>query len=158
MSSKLCICAFDFELILNTGVIAIPQLMKYFWNQLPYNTRLGQTLITNYGKPTTILCNTRIEHWLVLPFTGANSSDLKWYFAVTMVTAVGLTGCGMGPWLVLVSPCFRENVVATCKIGSFLCSLDNFLQKKRYSLFWKSNFKMALIWKKGYFWPTFRIF
>ena len=40
-----------------------------------------------------------------------------------------LKGCGMGPWLVLVSPCFRENVVATCKIGSFLCSLDNLLQK-----------------------------
>ena len=38
-------------------------------------------------------------------------------------------GCGMGPWLVLVSPCFRENVVATCKIGSFLWSLDNLLQK-----------------------------
>ena len=35
----------------------------------------------------------------------------------------------MGPWIVLVSPCFRENVVATCKIGSFLCSLDNLLQK-----------------------------
>ena len=35
----------------------------------------------------------------------------------------------MGPWPVLVSPCFRENVVATCKIGSFLCSLDNLLQK-----------------------------
>ena len=52
----------------------------------------------------------------------------------------------MGPWLVLVSPCFRENVVATCKIGPFLCSLDNLLQKKRnYSLFWKSNVKMALI-------------
>ena len=31
----------------------------------------------------------------------------------------------MGPLLVLVSPCFRENVVVTCKIGSFLCSLDN---------------------------------
>ena len=30
-----------------------------------------------------------------------------------------LKGCGMGPWLVLVSPCFRENVVATSKIGSF---------------------------------------
>ena len=57
-----------------------------------------------------------------------------------------LKGCGMGPWLVLVSPCFRENVVATCKIGSFLSSLDNLLQKKRNcSLFWKSNFKMALI-------------
>ena len=30
-----------------------------------------------------------------------------------------LKGCGMGPWLVLVSPCFRENEVVTCKIGSF---------------------------------------
>ena len=40
-----------------------------------------------------------------------------------------LKGCGMGPWLVLVSRCFRENVVATCKTGSFLCSLDNLLQK-----------------------------
>ena len=34
-----------------------------------------------------------------------------------------------GPWLVLVSPCFRETVVVTCKIGSFLCNLDNLLQK-----------------------------
>ena len=38
-------------------------------------------------------------------------------------------GCGMGPWLVLVFSCFRENEVATCKIGSFLCSLDNLPQK-----------------------------
>ena len=29
----------------------------------------------------------------------------------------------MEPLLVLASPCFKENVVATCKIGSFLCSL-----------------------------------
>ena len=35
----------------------------------------------------------------------------------------------MGTLIVLVSPCFRENVVVTCKIGSFLCSLDNLLQK-----------------------------
>ena len=41
----------------------------------------------------------------------------------------------MGPWLVLVSPCFRENVVATCKIGSFLCSLDNLLEKNVFVLF-----------------------
>ena len=41
----------------------------------------------------------------------------------------------MGPWLVLVSPCFRENVVATCKIGSILCSLNNLLQKKVIVLF-----------------------
>ena len=54
----------------------------------------------------------------------------------------------MGPWLVLVSSCFRENVVAvaTCKIGSFLCSLDNLLQKNVIVLFfWKSTFKMVLI-------------
>ena len=37
--------------------------------------------------------------------------------------------CGMGPLLVLESPCFRENVVVTCKILSFLCSLNNLLQK-----------------------------
>ena len=35
----------------------------------------------------------------------------------------------MGTLFVLVSPYFRENVVVTCKIGSFLCSLDNLLQK-----------------------------
>ena len=35
----------------------------------------------------------------------------------------------MGPVLVLVCPCFRENVIVTFKIGSFLCSLDNFLLK-----------------------------
>ena len=65
-------------------------------------------------------------------------------------TASMLKGCGMGPWLVLVPPCFRENVVATCKIGSFLCSSDNLLQKNVIVVFfWKSNFKMVLIWKKG---------
>ena len=56
-----------------------------------------------------------------------------------------------GPWLVLVSPCFRENVVATCKIGSFLCSLDNLLQKNVIVLFfgnqiskWRSFEKRAI--------------
>ena len=46
-----------------------------------------------------------------------------------------LKGCGMGPWLVLVSPCFREKGVATCKIGYFVCSLDNLLQKNVIVLF-----------------------
>ena len=72
----------------------------------------------------------------------------------------------MGPWLVLVSPCFRENVVATCnyifpktrgnvvatcKIGSFLCSLDNLLQKNVIVFFfgnqiskWRSFEKKAI--------------
>ena len=60
-------------------------------------------------------------------------------------------GCGMGPWLVLVSPCFRENEVATCKIGSFLCSLDNLLQKNVIVFFfgnqiskWRSFEKRAI--------------
>ena len=35
----------------------------------------------------------------------------------------------MGPLLVIVSPCFRENVVVTCKIGSFLSSLGNLLEE-----------------------------
>ena len=38
-------------------------------------------------------------------------------------------GCGMGTLFVLVSPCFREIVVVTCKIGSFMCSLHYLLQK-----------------------------
>ena len=57
----------------------------------------------------------------------------------------------MGPWLVLVSPCFGENVVATCKIGSYLCSLDNLLQKNVIVLFfgnqiskWRSFEKRAI--------------
>ena len=53
----------------------------------------------------------------------------------TWYTGRRLKGCGMGPWLVLVSPCFKENVVATCKIGSFLYSLDNLLQKNVIVLF-----------------------
>ena len=35
----------------------------------------------------------------------------------------------MGPLLVPVSPRFGEKVIVTYKIGSFLCSLDNLLQK-----------------------------
>ena len=60
-------------------------------------------------------------------------------------------GCGMGSWLILVSPSFRENTVATCKIGSFLYSLDNLLQKNVIVLFfvnqiskWRSFEKRAI--------------
>ena len=58
----------------------------------------------------------------------------------------------MGPWLVLVSPCFRENVVATRIIGSVLCSLDNLLQKNIFVFFfgnqiskWRSFQKRAIL-------------
>ena len=52
----------------------------------------------------------------------------------------------MGPWLVLLSPCFRKNVVATCKIGSFLCSLDNLLQKNLIVFFFGNQISK---------WPSF---
>ena len=55
----------------------------------------------------------------------------------------------MGPWLVLVSPCFRENVVATCKIGSFLCSLDNLLQKNVIVLFFGNQISKWRSFEKG---------
>ena len=62
-----------------------------------------------------------------------------------------IKGCGMGPLLVLLSPCFRENVVATCKIGSFLCTFDNLLQKNVIVFFfgnqiskWRSFEKRAI--------------
>ena len=46
---------------------------------------------------------------------------------------------GMGLLLVLVSLWFRENVVVTYKIGSFLCSLDNLLQKNVIVLFFENQ-------------------
>ena len=48
-------------------------------------------------------------------------------------------GCGMDPLLVLVSPCFKENVVVTCKIRSFLYCLYNLLQKKVIVFFFENQ-------------------
>ena len=64
----------------------------------------------------------------------------------------------MGPWLVLVSPCFRENIVATCKIGSFLCSLDNLLQKNVIVFFLEIKFQNGAHLKKGLFLTYFTHF
>ena len=62
----------------------------------------------------------------------------------------------MGTLFVLVSPCFRENVVVTCKIVSFLCSLDNLLQKNVIVFFFENQISKwrSFEKKKGYFWPT----
>ena len=54
----------------------------------------------------------------------------------------------MDQWLVHVSPCFRENVVATCKIGSFLCSLDRLLQKNVIVLFFGNQISNGAHLKK----------
>ena len=57
----------------------------------------------------------------------------------------------MGTLFVLVSPCFRGNVVVTCKNRSFLCSWDNLLQKNVIIFFfgnqiskWRSFAKRAI--------------
>ena len=55
----------------------------------------------------------------------------------------------MGPLLVLVSPCFRENVVVTCKIGSFWCSLDTLLQKNVIVFFFGNHISKCRSFEKG---------
>ena len=69
-----------------------------------------------------------------------------------------IKGCGMGTLFVLVSPCFRENVVATCKIGSFLCSLDNLLQKNVIVFFFGNQFQNGAHLKRGLFLTYFSHF
>ena len=67
-------------------------------------------------------------------------------------TTMMFKGCGMGPWLVLVVSPFRKCVVATCKIGSFLCNLDNLLQKNVIVFFFGNQIsKWRSFEKKGFF-------
>ena len=47
----------------------------------------------------------------------------------------------MGPLLVLVCPCFRENVICHMQILTFLCSLDNFLFKNLIVSFLEIQFQ-----------------
>ena len=80
--------------------------------------------------------------------------------APSMADPTSLKGRVMGPLLVLVCPFSKENIIVTCNIVSFLRSLYNFLMKNVIVfLFWKSNFKMVLIWKKrAIFDPLFTFF
>ena len=66
----------------------------------------------------------------------------------------------MGPLLVLVSPCFRENVNVTCKIVSFSCSSDNFLLKNVivFSFFGNQISKWHSLKKKAIFDLLFTFF
>ena len=65
----------------------------------------------------------------------------------------------MGILFVLVSLCFRENVVVTCKIGSFLCSLYNLLQKNIiFFFFLEIKFQNGAHLKKGLFLTYFSHF
>ena len=67
-------------------------------------------------------------------------------------------GCGIGTLFVLVSPCFKENVVVTCKIGSFWCSLDNLFQKNVTVFFLDIKFQNGAHLKKGLFLTYFSHF
>ena len=49
---------------------------------------------------------------------------------------------------ILASPCFRKNVVVTCKIGSFLCNLGNLLQKYVIVFFLEIKFQNGAHLKK----------
>ena len=75
--------------------------------------------------------------------------------SVAFFDIVLVKGCGMGPLLVLVSPCscHMQNWVCFCVVYRYLTS-----EKRNCFLFWKSNFKMALIWKKGLFLAYFSDF
>ena len=55
----------------------------------------------------------------------------------------------MGPLLVLVCPCFRENVIVTCKIVSLSCSLDNCLLKNVIIFFFGNQISKWRSFKKG---------
>ena len=89
-------------------------------------------------------CNPRMQPWIIQQ-KKKNKNKKKHSFH----SCVGLKGCGMGPWLVLVSPCFRENIVATCKIGSFLCCLDNLLQKNVIVFFFGNQISKWRLFEKG---------
>ena len=76
-----------------------------------------------------------------------------------MVKVMALNGCGKGPLLFLISPCSRENVVVTCKIRSFLCSLNSLLQKNVIVFFCENQIsKWHSFEKKGLFLTYFSLF
>ena len=64
----------------------------------------------------------------------------------------------MGTLLVLVSPCFRENIKCHMQNCVFLCSLDNFILKNVIVFFFGNQIsKWRSFEKKGYFWHTYHI-
>ena len=64
----------------------------------------------------------------------------------------------MGPLLILVCPCLRENVIVTGKIVSFLCSLVNVILKNVIGFFFGNQISNWRSLKKRYYWPTFTFF
>ena len=132
--------------------------IRWYWN-MSFGNRSYSPVWHNRG--ATQICRCAHAWTNVLKYTPKhilvkmqNSSPkqgfcLKFY-PLNRFESKEFKGCGMGRWLVLVSPCFRKNIVATCEIGSFLCSLNNLLQKNIIFLFfgnqiskWRSFEKRA---------------
>ena len=114
---------------LKSNILAQP--LEKWNNWYPLNAlTIGLTRLGTTSKPNRRLTGDSVRFYLV---------------------SIVLNGCGRGPLLVLVSPCFMETVVVTCKIGSFLCSLDKLLQKNVIVFFfgnkiskWRSFEKRAI--------------
>ena len=95
------------------------------------------------------------NHNFYLPLVCHLTSDLKVFIVYTrrsiIIQMLIVKGTQIGPLLLLVCPCYRESLIATCKIVSFLCSLDNLLQKNVIVFFfgnqiskWRSFEKRAI--------------
>ena len=111
------------------------------WDMIKYNVNYHLTCLI-----VSIACEAGLKILLVY----------RCYFGQILPL---LKGCGMGTLFVLVSPCFRENVAVKCKMGSFLCSLDNLLQKNVIVFsFGNQISKWRSFEKKGYFDLLFTFF
>ena len=131
-------------------IVGCNTLSSMEWNKNVFS----QTLMPSFS-----LCGINMQRMVV--FLAVLCSN--WLQEITCAFVIHfyliLTGCGMCTLFVLVFPCFSENVVVTCKIGSFLCSLDNLLRKNVIVFFFRNQIsKWRSFEKKGYFWPTFHIF
>ena len=120
------------------------RLQTKFWNLKPRHPFEQNDMGSQHFYQLLEVSGTR-SHWSMT----LNEPVIN--IQLTSFTRRRIKECGMGPWLVLVSPCFRENVVVTCKIGSFSCSLDNLLQKNVIILFLETKFQNGAHLKKGLF-------
>ena len=152
----------DFTIFRNFFVIG-PSSKHFFWQKWDPFLRIFGVKVTNLGGIHIPAC---FNMW-VPPSPGRTAKMADSKISVQNqspglsrngVWRLMFKGCGMGPWLVLVSPCFRENVVATCKIGSFLCSLDNLLQNNVIVLFLEIKFQNGAHLKKRLFLTYFSLF
>ena len=108
-----------------------PQIWKFSAHKPPFSEANVSSQAPHFGNPgRTPLPEKKLS--------APRRSEVNWNFSHYVLYRQWINGWGMGPLLVLVSPCFRENVIITCKIGSFLCSLDNLLQKNVIVFFFRN--------------------